>query len=126
MMAPTRQLPARHPAPRPKQTLEASLTPGPSPTIPITVLALVMAPSATPLPEIAATSATMPEDLIIAPAPSPTPLTVAAVPTQVLVQTSSIAPGRGPSQWLILALVLQAGLLLAAGVEFVRRSRRRR
>jgi hypothetical protein len=68
----------------------------------------------------------MPEELIIARPPGPTPQVVAALSTEPLAQLSSISPGRGPSQWLVAALLLQAGLLVAAGLEFLRRSRRRR
>jgi hypothetical protein len=54
---------------------------------------------------------------------------VASVPTDssTLLTVGSggtIAPGA-QSPWLTIALVVQVGILVAAGVEFIRRSRRR-
>jgi hypothetical protein len=98
----------------------------------IVILALVLVPSATlepptpsPTPVViamVATSATMPEDLIIPQTPE---AVIAAAPTESISLPSSTTPGRSPSQWLVIALLVQVGLLLVAGLEFLRRARRR-
>jgi hypothetical protein len=90
-------------------------------------------PTFTPLPTMAgiATAAAMPEVIAVALAqpPSATPLEVAdaaAVTTDVVPMLAGGTITRsGPSPWLAIALVVQVGLLLLAGFEFVRRSRRK-
>lgn len=77
-----------------------------------------------------ATAAAMPEVIAMAIGPAPTetltPVAVAAVSTQAApVLAGSTVTRSGPSPWLALALVLQVGLLGAAGFEFARRMRRR-
>ncbi len=118
---------------------EASPVPTASPTSdasPTPDLVLILDPSATPTLEptptvssptpvavvLAATAATIPENLMIPQTPE---AMIAAAATQPVTVASTTAPGRGPSQWLIAALVLQVGLLLLAGLEYLRRSRRR-
>ena len=92
---------------QPTQTPPPTITPPPSPT-----------------PLIIATAAAMPEVLALAVAvPTETPIVIAALPTTVA--RSTIVIDDRPSNALIIALVLQVGLLLVAGVEFVRRARRR-
>lgn len=84
-------------------------------------------PSATPTRMIVATSAVMPELLALPPEASPTaaPTAVAVVPTPVEIAASTVQRSQGPSTWLVLALVLQAGLVVVAGLEFIRRSWRK-
>jgi hypothetical protein len=60
-----------------------------------------------------------------APTLSPTPLTVANAGADPLPVASVVITHSPPSPWLTVALLVQVGVLLAAGVEFVRRSRRR-
>jgi Cysteine-rich secretory protein family/LysM domain len=89
-------------------------------------------PSATPSPTMPgiATSAAMPEAIVILVSPSPTDdaTVVAAVSTPVALLASSTGTitRSGTSPWLAVALVVQVGLLTVAGFEFVRRSRRKR
>ncbi len=89
-------------------------------------------PSATPSPTMPgiATSAAMPEAIVILVSPSPTDdaTVVAAVSTPVALLASSAGTitRSGTSPWLAVALVVQVGLLAVAGFEFVRRSRRKR
>lgn len=90
-------------------------------------------PTFTPIPTMAgiATAAAMPEVIAVAMihTPSPTPLEVA----DAAAASTNIAPmlaggtitRSGPSPWLAIALVVQVGLLLLAGFEFVRRTRRK-
>jgi len=90
-------------------------------------------PTLTPVPTMAAiaTAAAMPEVIAVAMAqpPSATPLQIA----DAAADSTSIAPmlaggtitRSGPSPWLAIALVVQVGLLLMAGFEFVRRARRK-
>lgn len=87
-------------------------------------------PTFTPIPTMAgiATAAAMPEVIAVALAqpPSATPLEVAAVNTETVPMLAGGTITRsGPSPWLGIALVVQVGLLLLAGFEFVRRARRK-
>lgn len=89
-------------------------------------------PSDTPQPSdtpfAISTAAAMPEVIVMALPTEDTPTSVAVVPTQVLLLsgTSGTITRSGTSPWLIVGLVVQVGVLLVAGVEFVRRTRRRR
>ncbi|MBZ0303543.1 MAG: LysM peptidoglycan-binding domain-containing protein [Anaerolineae bacterium] len=103
----------------PDQPDESTVTP--QPTDP---------PTATPPPTFAgiATSAAMPEVLALPPGPTASlaPQAVAVVSTEVVpVLAGSTISRSGPSPWLGIALVLQVGLLIVAGAEFMRRTRRR-
>lgn len=101
---------------------EPTATPQPSdtptPTLPPTAVAI-------------ATAAAMPEVIALAisgPAPSitPTALVAAAASTEVgPALAGSTITRSGPSPWLAIALVVQVGLLAVAGVEFMRRARRK-
>ena len=90
-------------------------------------------PTFTPIPTMAgiATAAAMPEVIAVALAqpPSATPLEVAdaaAASTEVVPMLAGGTITRsGPSPWLAIALVVQVGLLLLAGFEFIRRARRK-
>ena len=74
---------------------------------------------------IVATAAAMPEVIaLVVAAPSATPMVAAAASTEVMLASSIITDDR-PSTALIVALILQVGLLLVAAVEFLRRARRR-
>jgi hypothetical protein len=91
-------------------------------------------PTATPPPTatvppistrvVVATAAAMPEMIALAVVPSATPVVVAAASTEVLL-ASGITNDDRPSTALIVALMLQVGLLVAAAVEFLRRARRK-
>lgn len=122
-------------------TPDTQVAVNPSPQITTTGVELVMQPSATPSPYATATaepsltpvhipiatSASVPEVFISA-LPSPTPLVVASAGTPVLlvnpVTASVVSTSSGPSPWLIAGLVLQVGVLIVAGIEFIRRARR--
>ncbi len=104
------------------ELVEAEITPietGPPPTA---TQQPTLTPSPRPTRMLVATAAAMPEVLALAVEPSPTPQTVALIPTPM---RSSITTDDRPSTTLIIALVLQVGLLVIAGAEFVRRTRRR-
>ena len=58
--------------------------------------------------------------------PTATLVTVAQTTIAPVVAGSSITHSDEPPTWLIIALVMQVSLLLIAGVEFIRRARRRR
>lgn len=91
-------------------TPEASLTPTPVP------------PTRAPV----ATSAAMPETLAL-PVTPPTAAAAAATPNTVLAAgVGGTITRKGTSPWLAVALTVQVGLLLVAGFEFVRRSRRKK
>lgn len=84
-------------------------------------------PTVTLQPTIAAiaTAAAMPEVIALA-VSSPTPLVIAAASTEIApALAGSTITRSGPSPWLGIALVVQVALLLVAGVEFVRRARRK-
>lgn len=86
-------------------------------------------PSPTDIPTRApiATAAAMPEVLAMAVAEHTSePTTAATIPPQMasMVNTTGTITRKGTSPWLGIALVVQVGLLLVAGIEFVRRSRR--
>ena len=99
-------------APQPTQTVLPTETQPPSPAPTIVAIA---------------TAAAMPEMIALAVTrPTATPQVIAQAPVTPVQVASAIIRSNGPSPWLIVALVLQAGLLLVAGVEFVRRVRRRR
>ena len=87
-----------------------------------------LAPSATFVPTMAAiaTAAAMPEVIALALPPTGTPLVVADASTPAVMTASTITRSTGPSPVLIIARVLQMGLLGVAGFEFVRRTRRGR
>lgn len=87
--------------------------------------------SATPKPLNIATAQTVPESVLavanapLSPTPQPPPLTaVAFAPTQILVERGTIIPNNQASPWLVVAVVVQIGIVIVAGIEFVRRSRR--
>jgi hypothetical protein len=85
-------------------------------------------PTFTPLPTTAgiATAAAMPEVIAMAQPPSAAPLEVAEASTSAApVLAGGTITRSGPSPWLAVALVVQVGLLLLAGFEFVRRARRK-
>ncbi|MBL8156167.1 MAG: hypothetical protein JNM70_18450, partial [Anaerolineae bacterium] len=63
--------------------------------------------------------------------PTATPQSVAAVSTPIptaiplAAETATSPLFSGTSPWLAAALIVQVGILLVAGIEFLRRSRRR-
>ena len=103
----------------PDEQPEATATPQPTTTL-------------APTQQAIATAAAMPEvialNLVPPPSTTPTSATVAqTMPTPVMISGgSTITRSSGPSPWLMIALVLQVGLLFIAGFEFVRRTRRGR
>ncbi len=112
---------ATAPAVAAAQTATPPPTASPSPTAPPTRLAI-------------ATAAAMPEVIALAPPATPdstgTPVALAAAagaaPPLATTSGGSITRSSAASPALIAALLLQVGLLAAAGVEFSRRWRRRR
>lgn len=97
----------------------ASPTPTASPTATAT---------APPSPRAIATAAAMPEVIaLVPPASTGTPVALAAAANAVPAAAtgSTITRSSAISPALVAALVLQVGLLIAAGVEFARRWRRR-
>lgn len=113
----TEEADAPNPTEAPTNTPEATATPSPSPTA--TFVA-------------GATSAAMPESIVIAanptdladPAQATPDFTPTATPEilEVSAAGSIITPESGTSPWLIIALVIQAGVVIGAGVEFLRRA----
>lgn len=103
------------PTPTPNAA-EPTATVSPSPTL---------TPTATRM--MVATAAVMPELLALPPeaTATPTAAAVAIVPTPVEVIASGVQRSQGPSSWLVVGLVLQAGLVALAGFEFVRRAWRK-
>lgn len=77
-------------------------------SVPDTALLLLPSPTATPFPTLAGT--------VIA---------LAATPALLNVPNGQIVTSSGASPWLIVGLVVQVGVLLLAGAEFLRRARRR-
>jgi hypothetical protein len=98
--------------------------PSPTPELP------TVTPTALPVPTRAAiaTANAVPAALIL---PSATPQSAATastpIPTliRVTTETASSPFSSGTSPWLAAALIVQVGILLGAGIEFLRRSRRR-
>jgi uncharacterized protein YkwD len=85
---------------------------------------------------VAATSNSVPQEVALllatatdSAAPSPTALEIVNAglggSSEIIPKTSGVVTRSGASPWLGIALVVQAGVLLAAGVEFVRRKRKR-
>ena len=118
-------------------------TPGEPPPTPTPVPSLDSTPTnnASPATDLgiimptAVASLTLPPATLASPLPTPyaslTPEATAAVPTSgageaVLTTTSGTITRSGPSPWLTAALVVQAGVLIIAGLEFVLRVRRRK
>ncbi len=122
--------PGDAPTEPPAATQPASYTPEPTLTAP--------PPSLTPTATVfvAATANTVPIAMNVlmptpTPGPSPTAVEVAALPTDMptlIAQSSSgvVVTSSGTSPWLIVGLLIQVGILLGAGFEFIRRSRLRR
>lgn len=81
----------------------------------------------TPTPLVIATAAAMPEVIAMA-GVTDTPTLIAAVPTEALLisGTTGTITRAGTSPWLIVGLIVQVGVLLVAGLEFARRSWRRK
>ncbi len=103
----------------------ATLTPPPSPSP-----ALTESPAPTPSPVvIAATANSVPEQVqILVPThlPTVTPAAVALVNTPAGDSSGvTITANTSPPLWLIVGLLVQVGVLLVAGIELVRRMRRR-
>jgi hypothetical protein len=97
---------------------EPSATPMPSPTPSPTRPGIA---TAIAMPEVIA----LPLNAIPTTSPTPPPTAVAQAATPVLMSGGgTITRSSGPSPWLVAGLALQIGLVLIAGVEFVRRSRR--
>jgi hypothetical protein len=100
----------------------------------VTEQAIAFGASATPVPtrSAIATSAAMPEVLaLVAAEHTAEPVAVAAVATQPAprmntADRSGTITRKGSPPWLAIALTVQVGLLLVAGVEFARRSRRKK
>ncbi len=117
--APTVQ--ATNPAP----TIESKSANSASPVADLGIITPTPAPSLSPDPILA------PSPTLIVSGPSMTPDTalVAAVPTSS-VSDSTVGTGTitrsGPSPWLSIALLVQAGVLVIAGLEYVLRGRRRK
>ncbi len=100
---------------------EAVMTPTPQATEAPTV---ILQPTLAAI----ATAAAMPEVIALAinAPPSVTPLVVAAAGTEAAPMLAGGTIARsGPSPWLGIALVVQVGLLVVAGFEFMRRARRK-
>ena len=86
---------------------------------------MTSSPSPAPTQIAIATAAAMPEMIALAvPSPTVTPQTVAQALVSPVPAGSAITRSSAPSPWLVAALVLQAGLLVVAVFEFVRRARR--
>jgi uncharacterized protein YkwD len=110
-------------------TLASSSTPIPSTEagLPVTqVPTNVVAATANSLPqEVAMLLATATDSA----APSPTALEIVNAglggSSEIIPKTSGVVTRSSTSPWLGIALVVQVGVLLAAGVEFVRRKRKR-
>lgn len=114
---------------------DAGPTPTPAATRPPT---LTPRASRTPVPSPTAwapvTAAAPPALLVDNPAtPTEAPVLLAQLPTKVKPPASAPLPATGvtivrsgTSPWLVAALALQVGIVLAAGFEFVRRARRRK
>jgi hypothetical protein len=83
------------------------------------------APPPTPTPQAIVTVAYVPANVALAPTMTATTPFIAEVTPLRAVQGSITIEAGGESPWLAVALVVQAGVLLAAGFEFIRRSRRR-
>lgn len=111
------------PTATPGPITEPSAT-GPAPT--------VAPPTAMPSPTliVGATSANVPASLLLTNTPTPETVLVAAVPTNATILTATsgtttITPS-GTSPWLGIALVVQVGVLAAAGFQFFRRGKRKK
>jgi hypothetical protein len=102
----------------------ASATPGPSPTI--EDLGIVVTPTTTPAietPQGIITVVSLPQSVaMVLPTASPAPT---ATPAVIQQGVGAVITPSGPSPWLTVALVVQVGVLLGAGFEFIRRVRRR-
>lgn len=111
---------------------EATATPAPSeatsyPT-PFPDDPMLITPSAAPL--AIATSAQIPASLVESTttatgAPLAPPAEVAALPTPAAPDMPSMMQSRALPSWLVIGIVVQVAVLLGAGVEFVRRTRKK-
>jgi hypothetical protein len=102
---------------------EATPYPTPYPDDP-----MLITPSAAPL--AIATSAQIPASLVeptttATEVPSSTPAEVAAVPTTLTPEASTVMQSRTLPSWLVIGIVVQVVVLLGAGIEFARRTRKR-
>lgn len=79
--------------------------------------ALLLLPSPTPTESVTVTAPPTLPATVVALAASPVPLSASG---------GQIIASSSPSPWLIIGLVVQVGVLLLAGIEFVRRARRGR
>jgi hypothetical protein len=117
--APTTQ--ATNPAP----TLESASAETASPVADLGIITSTPAPSLSPDP----TLGPLPTLIVSNPPGTPDTALVAAVPTSSppdsTARTGTITRS-GPSPWLSIALVVQAGVLVIAGLEYVLRGRRRK
>lgn len=105
--------------PEPEDAAQASDTPAPTDT---------PTPTLAPVAAGIATAAAMPEviAMAISAPPTATPVAVASASTEPAPMLSGSTITRSQqSPWLMIALVVQVGLLLVAGFEFMRRARRR-
>jgi hypothetical protein len=105
-----------------------SAAPGTSPTV--EDLGIVVTPSATPVletPQGIITVAALPQSVAMV---LPTATAIASpvptlTPAPIQQSVAAVMTPSGPSPWLTVALVVQVGVLLGAGFEFIRRVRRR-
>jgi hypothetical protein len=109
----------------PAATLESTPTANVSPAADLGIITPTAETVISPDPTIAPP----PTQLVSTPSTTPDTALVAAVPTSdpsgTTVGTGTITRS-GPSPWLSIALVVQAGVLVIAGLEYVLRGRRRK
>jgi hypothetical protein len=99
-----------------------------SPTVVPVTLSEPITPTSTLAPLAPATAHAAPLVMAVLaptspPQPSVEPTLIAMVSTPVTVQEVSMT--SGPANWLLIALVVQIGVLFIAGLEYARRARRR-
>ncbi|MCC6616916.1 MAG: LysM peptidoglycan-binding domain-containing protein [Anaerolineae bacterium] len=104
-----------YPTPYPENLDEMTATPSPAPTVPgiatLADLPLALAAAPTAVPSGTPTEVAM--------------LSTSAPVSQAVVSAATTSPGRSLPTWLIVGLGVQVAVLAGAGVEFLRRSRRR-
>lgn len=127
---PTSTPPASAELPSASPTLSATPAPTdpPTPTVTATSAPIVLANSVPDAALLLLPSPT-PSESVTVTAPPTLPATVvalAASPVPFSASGGQIIASSGPSPWLIIGLVVQVGVLLLAGIEFVRRARQGR
>jgi len=110
----------------PAEQLEQTPADSASPAADLGIITPLLVASEIP----AATLAASPTPLLeMVPSVTPETALVAAVPTQAATAPPAMTgtiTRSGPSPWLSIALLVQAGVLVVAGVEYILRGRRRR